>query len=74
MSSQVPHLVPNEPPDVGPPEAQTSVVGILVSIHMLVVTSMVAGPPKNAALVGNGVEHHEQHLELGGRLVRPMCP
>ena len=53
-------LLDDEPAHVREEEAAGSIMGVGVRLGVLVMHAVVAGPMVDAALVGNGVEHHQQ--------------
>ena len=60
-------LLHDHPADVGVPEAALGVVGILVSVDVVVVDTMIAAPPLDGTLKSSSSEEAEDLLDsLGG--------
>ena len=59
---------------MGEEEPSAGIIRVSVSIGMLVVDTMITAPPVDGALVGDGVEEHEEDAEWQVGLVRPVSP
>jgi len=63
-----------EPSHVSEKESAGGIVGVGVSLAVLVVDTVVAGPVKDRALIGDAVAHHKETSDEDVGLIRTMRP